>query len=516
MALVDDAISDLTVHQQRRFPELPALRHSITIKTLVQSSRPASPLTSTMTVSNLSAYTTPSPSKPPLQPQSASSAKRKNKVTPSTSATFPVPLPLLPPLTHPCPMTSQHTFPYHPANLLIHHLPNHQISLIDLSWCLPTLSASITPRSFPLRLIHDGIAYTTSLPTEVLCSTPSDFRSAMLNPNWSLYPDGPKEDSLGLVLTSLRNFGLESEDDVKTILEYMQSGRFNSATHNGGVYTVDRCIRLLALSSRYAMVRIVDLILIEMEREFTGVGTASSAEFQSHLDHTQPPQHQNPYHTTHLYPIDLSPCHLNALSLIQQPPVHTLLATYCTTIFRTPKGQRVEAKAAIETCIQVQGEHGEGSSMLQRIIQIWFKENPNPNRVRREGELAKLRALKVKKVNTGAGLGIPGRSESVLSTGTAESVGGTPASAVGRDLLREVQGSASPTPKGRSRPASAQGCNGGGEDDPEGVQYDQDTEDSESGSEEDKTTQDGKKRRRMRRKKTKPEVHPLLQSHLPL
>jgi hypothetical protein len=86
---------------------------------------------------------------------------------------------------------------------------------------------------------------------------------------------------------------------------------------------------------------------------------------------------------------------------------------WATAIFRTPAGQRVEAKRAVEECIQ--SASGEGS-MLQRIIAKWFKNNPNPNKVKREGELTKLRELRPKRV-----LGLP-RTPSVVSISDAGNV----------------------------------------------------------------------------------------------
>lgn len=173
------------------------------------------------------------------------------------------------------------------------------------------------------------------------------------------------------MLSSLRSFGLENERDVKTILEYMHSGRFNSATYNpGSTYDFDRSVSLLGVASRYAMTRIIELVLSEMTREF----------LRSDESHTQN------FSSTSL---DLTAKQLDDVSRIYDRNVHAWITTYVITVFKTPPGQRIEAKKAVEECIanaptSALGGISEGS-MLQRIVAKWFRENKNPSRGKREG-----------------------------------------------------------------------------------------------------------------------------------
>ena len=426
------------------------------------------------------------PSKQASQPQPGLSARTRQKqqgtvsTTPSSFAS-----PAKPPTQ---PMTTQPALPLqqYPSNVLLQHLPNKQICLIDLAWSSFPLPPSIAARAWPLRLIHDSEAYTTSLSTETLCSTPSDFRSSILNPEFC-----PVEDHYGLVMTSLRTFGLEREELVKTIVVYMQSGRLNSAMHNGGIYNFDRSVSLLSLASRNAMVRVVELILMEMDREF--LSNPNTPTQQGHQKE----------------PIDLTASQLDTISRIYDPRVWKWINIWTISIFCTPKGQRIESKAAVEDCMQMQGECGEGSSILQRIIADWFRENPNPMRSKREGELSKLRAMRPKRAR-GDGMK---RSPSVLSNATTRTPGtdqGTPGAGMGR--VRELQNEMSPTPKPRSKPGEGQTCEG------EDGQTEQGFSEDESGSERDGEgeTPDGKKSRRGRKKRKAPGIHYLLLDQTPL
>ena len=385
-------------------------------------------------------------------------------------------------------MNTQQTLPLqqYPSNVLLQRLPNNQICLIDLAWSSFPLPPGIAARAWPLRLIHDSEAYTTSLSTETLCSTPSDFRSSILNPDFC-----PVEDHYGLVMTSLRTFGLEREELVKTIVAYMQSGRFNSAVHNSGIYTFDRSVSLLSLASRNAMVRVVELVLMEMEREFLGNPNTTTQQGQQKEA------------------TDLKAEQLDTISRIYDPRVWKWIKIWVLSIFRTHKGQRTQAKAAVEECMQIQGECGEGSSMLQRIIAEWFTENPNPMRSKREGELSRLRAMRPKRAR-GEGMT---RSPSVLSNATTRTPGtnqGTPGAGV--DRVRELQNEMSPTPKPRSKPGEGQTCEG------EDGQTEQGFSEYESGSWSDGggETPDGKKSRRGRKKRKAPVIHHVLLDHTPL
>lgn len=374
------------------------------------------------------------------------------------------------------------------TSVLFHRLPNSQISLIDLSWSTILIPSHIPARAWPLRLVSGSTAYTSSLSTETLCSTPSDFRSTILNPDFC-----PPEDHYGLVMTSLRTFGLEREELVKTIVAYMQSGRFNSALHNGGIYTVDRSVSLLSLASRNAMVRVVELILIEMDREF--LGTADFAAQQGQRTE----------------PIDLTADQLDTISRIYDPRVWKWINIWTISIFRTSKGQRTESKAAVEECMQMQGECGEGSSILQRIVGEWFKENPNPMRSKREGELSRLRAMRPKRTR-GEGMS---RSPSVMSNATTRTPGtnqGTPGA--GMDRVRELQNETSPIPKPRSKLGDAGHCEGHDDGQDEGEEFSEDESGSESDGEGE--TPDGKKSRRGRKKRKAPVVHHVLLDHTPL
>lgn len=461
----------------------------------------ASPLEATMAIKHLP--TSPSkkpgtakpplltPSKPGSQLQSGLSARtrQKQKATTSTTASS-FASPAKPPAQ---PMTTQSTLAPHqyPSNVLLQHLPNNQICLIDLSWSSFPLPPSIAARAWPLRLIHDSTAYTTSLSTETLCSTPSDFRSAILNPDFC-----PTEDHYGIVLTSLRTFGLEREELVKTIVAYMQSGRFNSALHNGGIYTFDRSVKLLSLASRNAMVRIVELILMEMDREFLGNPNTATQ------------------HGQQKEPLDLTADQLDTISRIYDPRVRKWINIWTISIFRAPTGQRIQSKTAVEECMNIQGECGEGSSILQRIVADWFQENPNPGRSKREGELSKLRAMRPKRAR---GQGMT-RSPSVLSNATTRTPGtnhGTPGAGV--DRVRELQDEMSPTPKPRSKLGDEGQCESHGDGRAEGEEYSEDDgEDSSSGSDGEGQTPDRKKSRRGREKRKAPVVHHVLLDHTPL
>ncbi len=440
-----------------------------------------------------------SPSKPPSQSQPARSASTRLR----TKATTPTNRSILvsPPKSLPGPqsMSTQQVTHAHPASLLLHRLSNNQVCLIDLSWSLPPVPTSISARTWPLRLVHDSTAHTAPLSTETLCSTPSDFRSSILNPDFR-----QKEDFYGLVMTSLKTFGLEREELVKTIVAYMQSGRWNSAVHNGGIYTFERSVTLLCLASRYAMVRVMELVLVEMEREFLGWSSHSSGLLEGQAQRTEP--------------VDLTAEDLDTISRIYDTRVWKWINTWAISIFSTPKGQRNESKAAVEECMNLQGECGDGSSILQRIVAEWFKEHLNPLRSKREGELSRLRAMRPKRARTEGSMG---RSPSVLSTATAHTPGtklGT--QSTGITHVRELYNSMSPTPKPRSNLEGAdrrgehiEPCEG--ENCREGEEQSED-EGGNSECEGEGEDEDVNNSRRGRKKRKAPVIHHVLLDHTPL
>ena len=246
------------------------------------------------------------------------------------------------------------------------------------------------------------------------------------------------------------------------------------------------------------MVRIVELILMEMDREFLG-------NLNMATQHGQQKE-----------PLDLTADQLDTISRIYDPRVWKWISIWTISIFRTPKGQRIQSKAAVEECMNMQGECGEGSSILQRIVAQWFKEHPNPGRSKREGELSKLRAMRPKRAR-GEG---STRSPSVLSNATTRTPGtnhGTPGAGVAR--VRELQDEMSPTPKPRSKLGEERRCGSHGDDGraQDGEYSEDDGEDSSSsGSDRERQTPHRKKSRRGREKRKAPVVHHVLLDHTPL
>jgi hypothetical protein len=284
-----------------------------------------------------------------------------------------------------------------------------QLVLVDLTWSLDHMPDSLQLASFPLRHLHNNSLHNSIIRADVLTSTPSDWTNILLKPGFV-----PPQDMHAYALTSLRQFGLETEAVVKTVLSFLHTGRFNSAAFNDGEYTFDRSVSLLSLASRYAMSRLVQIILMEMSREFLGQPVTD-------LDTRQQQAQLNATFYSGQDSIDLTAAQLDQISRIYHRRVAEWIHAYLIPLFSTPAGDRITAKAAVEDCIVSQAAWGGGASMLQRIVMLWFNKNPNPRRGKRVGELAKLRAIKGEQKRL--------RSTSMLSiAASSRTVGTTPIS----------------------------------------------------------------------------------------
>ena len=156
------------------------------------------------------------------------------------------------------------------------------------------------------------------------------------------------------------------------------------------------------------MSRVVEMVVVEMQREFNARSYAQTEACMTTA------------------PIDLTKEQLDQLSRVYNTQVQDFLVGYVEHLFRASKGVREKAKKAVEECVLEQGALSEGSSVLHRIVQSWFRRNPNPSRGKRDGELTRLRNIKA----------------SVGGVKRGRSVSETPVSADGS----LVEGMGTPTP----------------------------------------------------------------------
>lgn len=277
------------------------------------------------------------------------------------------------------------------STILLLPLADGTIALNDLEESAPQVPSNFKCHLFTFRMVVDGSLVDTGITTERLISTPSDFRSIILDESFS------PADRQAMVRSNLRNLALESEPDVRTVTDYIITGRFNSSTHNTPplTYSITRSISLLSFASRHAMSRLITLILTEMNREFLTSPTSTITE-----------------------PITITAADLERMSRIPNPDVKAWLRRYIIDLFSTPKGEHEDGKSAYEAVIRNVPRTDIGGiedvTMLQRIALSWFDENHGRRGVKWTGDLARLRQARPKrnvKALSNAGRGRGGRKQ---------------------------------------------------------------------------------------------------------
>jgi hypothetical protein len=215
----------------------------------------------------------------------------------------------------------------------------------------------------------------TGIPTQRLLSTRSDMRTSILAE--PLCPN-EREEQVQSVLNRFQDY---PESTVRTIIHYLNTSRFNSATHSDppNTYTITQSIALLDFAVTHAMPRLVTIILAEMNREFypRPIGHAKSR-------------------------LTLTAAQLTDLSMLRDENIQAWLRKYIIDLFKTGPNEFEDAKKAYEQEIMKVERYENGMSMgptmLQKIALGWFDEPGNvktgPRGLRWPGDLGRLRKMR--------------------------------------------------------------------------------------------------------------------------
>ena len=239
-----------------------------------------------------------------------------------------------------------------------------QYTLIDTTWSLGTLPLAESQISYSFV----GNNVKISLTKDKLLSTPSDMRTILTS---NQYVNAAQRRAA--VETSLAAIGRYDQAVVRTITDFLSSGRFNSAFHDNGAYDIDNLTSIIDAAFTANMTTLVELAICELAREFFGRQMGQGG---------QP-----------------SPCHItseqieNLCSVGRSMPLLHAMRQYVVMVFYKPEGQMEETKVAIEECLKLEGNMELNISKmcgvwLAQMVEKW----PNAQDAKwQTGEMGRLR-----------------------------------------------------------------------------------------------------------------------------
>ena len=236
-------------------------------------------------------------------------------------------------------------------------------TLIDRTWTLGAQPLAIAKQSYPFSC--NGVNF--SITHDVLLSTSSNMQRALTHPD---YADDPHR----YVLASLSQLGQGDEAVVHTILDYMHSGRFDSAVSNRSQYTIEFSTAIIGQALTTGMTKVRELALIEMKREFFGRQMGPGMQIKL-VDMTQ------------AQIINMARVGFDELAWGG-------VWDWAIQIYHYPTGQRMASKHVIETILKKKGKEltplNKGfKKLLGQMVQI-HGENGD---FWRQGECGRLREL---------------------------------------------------------------------------------------------------------------------------